>query len=143
MTSIVAQHTTADLWTKHPAEAYMRQPVAAGYQRVLTVCNIYTTESGCTGVPAGLLTLWCTSDKGAVCCGVHLQGCSVGYAMLASMPEMNEKISVMLQMGPVVFIDFFRAPFLRAMAGGRAVEVRAGSAVLDAHRAFAAAADAV
>lgn len=52
----------------------------------------------------------------------HSQGCSVGYAMLASMPEMNEKISVMLQMGPVVFIDFFRAPFLRAMAGGRAVE---------------------
>lgn len=44
--------------------------------------------------------------------------------MLAALPEMNEKISVMVQMGPVVFIDFFRAPFLRNMGSVRNDQVR-------------------
>lgn len=44
--------------------------------------------------------------------------------MLASMLEMNEKISVVLQMGPVVFVDFFRAPVLRALSEARGPKVR-------------------
>lgn len=48
-----------------------------------------------------------------------LQGASVAYAMLSTLPEMNEKISVVIQMGPVAFIEFFRAPFLANAANRR------------------------
>ncbi|WIA37407.1 hypothetical protein OEZ86_014332 [Tetradesmus obliquus] len=45
----------------------------------------------------------------------HSQGCSVAYAMLSTMPEMNSRVSVVAHLGPVVFLDYFRAPFMRAM----------------------------
>ncbi len=35
------------------------------------------------------------------------------------MPEFNNKISVLIQMGPVVFNDFFQTPFMKAMASVR------------------------
>jgi pimeloyl-ACP methyl ester carboxylesterase len=44
----------------------------------------------------------------------HSQGSTVIYTTLAALPEMNEKVSVVMHMGPVAFLDFFRAPFLRA-----------------------------
>lgn len=59
----------------------------------------------------------------ACCRRRHPQGCTVGYAMLAALPAMNDKISVVIHMGPVVFIEWFRAPFLRAMSSGSAYEV--------------------
>ncbi len=48
--------------------------------------------------------------------------------MLAAMPEMNEKISVVLHMGPVLFVRYFKAPVLRTLANIRAEQVswRAG-----------------
>lgn len=44
--------------------------------------------------------------------------------MLATMPEMNEKISVAIHMGPVVFIKFFKAPFLGSYASVKQTRVR-------------------
>jgi len=58
---------------------------------------------------------------------VHPQGATIGYAMLAALPEMNEKISVMLQLGPVVFVDFASAPSVKAAGYARAYEVGAAS----------------
>lgn len=52
----------------------------------------------------------------------HSQGATIGYAMLAALPEMNEKISVMLQLGPVVFVDFASAPSVKAAGYARAYE---------------------
>ncbi|WIA20837.1 hypothetical protein OEZ85_005188 [Tetradesmus obliquus] len=49
----------------------------------------------------------------------HSQGGSLAYAMLAAMPEMNEKVSVVAHLGPVVFLDFLRAPFLKAFSETR------------------------
>ncbi|WIA20838.1 hypothetical protein OEZ85_005189 [Tetradesmus obliquus] len=46
----------------------------------------------------------------------HSQGCSLVYAMLSVMPEMNDKVSVVAHLGAVVFLDFFRAPVLKAFA---------------------------
>jgi hypothetical protein len=37
-----------------------------------------------------------------MCCVAVVQGCTVAYAMLAAMPEMNDKVSVVAHMGPVV-----------------------------------------
>lgn len=59
-----------------------------------------------------------------------LQGCTIGYAMLAAVPEMNDKISVMLHMGPVVFVEFFKAPFLSVMADAKNAWVRCTATVL-------------
>ena len=61
---------------------------------------------------------------GAVCV---LQGCTIGYAMLAALPHMNEKISVMIQIAPGVFrtrSNRLQAPFLKAMASVRTEQVR-------------------
>eukprot|EP00882_Tetradesmus_deserticola_P024099 GHRQ01026325.1.p1 GENE.GHRQ01026325.1~~GHRQ01026325.1.p1 ORF type:complete len:358 (+),score=63.04 GHRQ01026325.1:356-1429(+) len=46
----------------------------------------------------------------------HSQGCTLVYAMLAALPEMNAKVSVAVHLGPVVFLEFMRAPLLRAYA---------------------------
>ena len=51
-----------------------------------------------------------------LCCCTYvaqLQGSSVAMALLSSVPPYNDKISVMANMAPVVFPDFFLAPFLR------------------------------
>lgn len=48
-----------------------------------------------------------------VCLFACLQGSTVVYAMLASLPEMNDKVSVVIHMGPVAFLDFMRALFLK------------------------------
>lgn len=53
-------------------------------------------------------------DTCAACFFFCVQGSTVIYATLAALPEMNEKVSVVMHMGPVAFLDFFRAPFLRA-----------------------------
>ena len=45
-----------------------------------------------------------------------VQGASIGYALTSALPEFNDKISVLIQMGPVVYNDFFVVPFMRAMA---------------------------
>ncbi|WIA08209.1 hypothetical protein OEZ85_007658 [Tetradesmus obliquus] len=46
----------------------------------------------------------------------HSQGCTLAIALCADKPEYNNKFSVIAHMGPVVFVDFFRAPFLRFAA---------------------------
>lgn len=51
------------------------------------------------------------------------QGCTIGYAMLAALPDMNAKISVMIHMGPVVFVDFFRAPLMSNWAVAKNAQV--------------------
>lgn len=44
----------------------------------------------------------------------HSQGCTLIYMLLSEKPEYNDKLSVVLHVGPVAFIEFIRAPFLRA-----------------------------
>lgn len=65
-----------------------------------------------------------------LCMSLCMQGGTIGYAMLAGRPEYNEKVSVLIQMGPVWYIQYFQAPFLRAMAGPRNPEVRPPLAAL-------------
>jgi hypothetical protein len=43
-----------------------------------------------------------------------LQGSTIGYAMIASEPQYNDKISVMIGMGPVWFTQFLGTPLLSA-----------------------------
>lgn len=45
-----------------------------------------------------------------------LQGCTLALMLCAAKPEYNTKFSVLAHMGPVTFVDFFRAPFLRFSA---------------------------
>jgi hypothetical protein len=47
-----------------------------------------------------------------LCCAVHgvLQGGTMAYALLSAMPEYQDKISVVIQLGPVAFIEYFMAP---------------------------------
>ncbi|KAF8072636.1 Lip3 [Scenedesmus sp. PABB004] len=44
----------------------------------------------------------------------HSQGCTLIYMLLSDKPEYNDKVSVVLHVGPVAFIEFIRAPFLKA-----------------------------
>eukprot|EP00879_Flechtneria_rotunda_P000554 GHRR01000660.1.p1 GENE.GHRR01000660.1~~GHRR01000660.1.p1 ORF type:complete len:576 (+),score=135.60 GHRR01000660.1:200-1927(+) len=46
----------------------------------------------------------------------HSQGCTLAYLLCAAKPEYNNKFSVLAHLGPVVFVDFFRAVTLRALA---------------------------
>lgn len=59
-----------------------------------------------------------------------MQGGTIGYALLAGRPEYNEKVSVLIQMGPVWYVQYFAAPFLRAHAGPRNPEVSAACRML-------------
>lgn len=54
-----------------------------------------------------------------------LQGGTIAYALLASQPEYNNKISVIINMGPVSFLQYFQVPFLKAMAQGEGYNVSA------------------
>jgi hypothetical protein len=47
---------------------------------------------------------------------LFVQGSTIGYAMLAARPEYNDKISVMIHMGPVWFVQFLKAEFLKTFA---------------------------
>jgi hypothetical protein len=47
---------------------------------------------------------------------LYVQGASISYALLSEKPEYNDKVSVLLQMGPVVYNDFFQTPFMKAMS---------------------------
>lgn len=44
-----------------------------------------------------------------------MQGASIAYAMLSALPHMNDKMSVVIAMAPVFFLDHLRAPFLKSM----------------------------
>jgi predicted alpha/beta hydrolase len=44
----------------------------------------------------------------------HSQGCTLIYMLLAEKQEYNDKISVAVHVGPVGFIEYIRAPFLKA-----------------------------
>lgn len=46
----------------------------------------------------------------------HSQGGALAYMMLSTMPEMQSKVSVLLAMGPPAFLEYMRAPFLKAWA---------------------------
>jgi hypothetical protein len=48
----------------------------------------------------------------------------MGYALLAAMPEYKEKISVLIQMGPVAFVEYFQPPALVGMAERAGSQVR-------------------
>lgn len=50
---------------------------------------------------------------------LSVQGGSIGYALLSMKPDYNDKISVLIVMGPVTYIDWFQPPFLKAMASVR------------------------
>lgn len=52
-----------------------------------------------------------------------LQGGAIAYALLASKPEYNEKVSIVIQMGPVWFPQYLQAPTLRAWAEGEGYNV--------------------
>jgi hypothetical protein len=52
------------------------------------------------------------------------QGCTLAYMMLASNDNMNDKISVVLHMGPVAFPHWFRGHFLKQQALIRSDQVR-------------------
>lgn len=56
-----------------------------------------------------------------------MQGSTIGYALLAGKPEYNEKVSVLIQMGPVWYIQYMQAPFMRLHARPRNPEVSAAS----------------
>jgi hypothetical protein len=60
-----------------------------------------------------------------LCFSFHalLQGGTVAYAMLARLPEMNAKVSVVVHMAPVVFLEFLRAPVVKAMGTSRSDKV--------------------
>jgi len=45
-----------------------------------------------------------------------MQGGALAYMMLSTMPEMQSKVSVLLAMGPPAFLEYMRAPFLKAWA---------------------------
>jgi hypothetical protein len=45
-----------------------------------------------------------------------VQGASIVYALLSSLPEYNEKVSVALHMGPVAFIHYIAPGFVRDQA---------------------------
>lgn len=65
------------------------------------------------------LTLLHLPSNMMLVCMVTLQGSTVVYAMLSSMAEINDKVSVTVHLGPVVFLEFMRAPFLKAMGEAR------------------------
>ncbi|KAF6263629.1 Alpha/Beta hydrolase protein [Scenedesmus sp. NREL 46B-D3] len=44
----------------------------------------------------------------------HSQGCTLIYMLLAEKLDYNDKISVVVHVGPVGFIEYIRAPFLKA-----------------------------
>lgn len=44
----------------------------------------------------------------------HSQGCTLAYMLLAAKVSYNAKIDVVVHVGPVVFTEYVRAPFLRA-----------------------------
>eukprot|EP00775_Hariotina_reticulata_P003205 gene3205-3482_t len=46
----------------------------------------------------------------------HSQGAAVAYAMAAELPAMGDKLTVIISMGPSIFLDYMRAPFLKRMA---------------------------
>lgn len=41
----------------------------------------------------------------------HSQGCTLAYMLLAAKASYNDKINVVVHVGPVVFIEYIRAPF--------------------------------
>lgn len=43
----------------------------------------------------------------------HSQGCTLIYMLLSAKVQYNDKISVVVHVGPVAFIEFIRAPFLK------------------------------
>eukprot|EP00878_Enallax_costatus_P034540 GHUV01038302.1.p1 GENE.GHUV01038302.1~~GHUV01038302.1.p1 ORF type:complete len:290 (+),score=48.85 GHUV01038302.1:665-1534(+) len=47
---------------------------------------------------------------------ILLQGCTLALLLCAGRPEYNAKFSAIGHMGPVAFVDFFRAPLLRFAA---------------------------
>eukprot|EP00882_Tetradesmus_deserticola_P017195 GHRQ01018408.1.p1 GENE.GHRQ01018408.1~~GHRQ01018408.1.p1 ORF type:complete len:153 (-),score=39.37 GHRQ01018408.1:352-810(-) len=44
----------------------------------------------------------------------HSQGCTLIYMLLAEQLDYNDKISVVVHVGPVAFIEYIQAPFLKA-----------------------------
>jgi hypothetical protein len=52
-----------------------------------------------------------------------MQGGSNAYALLSSKPEYNEKVSVVIQMGPVWYLQYMQSPTLTAMAVGEGYNV--------------------
>jgi lysosomal acid lipase/cholesteryl ester hydrolase len=44
----------------------------------------------------------------------HSQGCTLAYMLLSEKAAYNDKISVVVHVGPVGFIEYIRAPFLKA-----------------------------
>ncbi|WIA28628.1 hypothetical protein OEZ86_011165 [Tetradesmus obliquus] len=44
----------------------------------------------------------------------HSQGCTLAYMLLSEKEAYNDKISVVVHVGPVGFIEYIRAPFLKA-----------------------------
>jgi hypothetical protein len=62
------------------------------------------------------LTLRHVSSTGDILLAVWLQGGTIGYSMLSAKPEYNDKITVMIGMGPVWMTQFLGVPFLSAMS---------------------------
>lgn len=61
----------------------------------------------------------------------HSQGSSIVYALLSAKPEYNDKMSVVLHMGPVVFIKYLQAQTVRGLAEAGNDNVSAAAAVVE------------
>lgn len=57
--------------------------------------------------------LKCTRSRKLAYVG-HSQGCTTIYMLLSEKVEYNDKISVVVHIGPVAFVEYIRAPFLKA-----------------------------